>query len=303
MQTQCKLESPGFFPPLICFPCPLWTKRQQQQQTQCAVRQVQNGGSREFLKQNKLDVYIDNFEDVGYDDMNQLLSMNNNELMSVATETNIEKPGHIKRFIADFEILKSSSASSSGQTSSSSSASSTSTSKDSGNQESCTQSQGDVASINKSDHGDDPKNLPKAIQDMYIPNPHNEQLKFYNALLFSLHKSSYDLISPVQFENYVMSQRHQRWSVEKEFKTVEAFFESATSKESLEGNAINIRKYTSVDASKFLAKDTKRAENTVEYVNILYSRLNKLKKLVLNFKSSLYDSEYVVKHWKANELM
>ena len=257
----------------------------------------------EFLKRNKFDVHIDNLEDVGYDDMNQLLSMNNNELMSVATETNIEKPGHIKRFIAAIEILKSSSASSSGQTSSSSSASSTSTSKDSGNQESCTQSQGDVATIDKSDHGDDPKNLPKAIQDMYIPNPHNEQLKFYNALLFSLHKSSYDLISPVQFENYVMSQRHQRWSVEKEFKAVEAFFESATSKESLEGNAINIRKYTSVDASKFLAKDTKRAENTVEYVNRLYSRLNKLKKLVLNFKSSLYDSEYVVKHWKANELM
>ena len=256
-----------------------------------------------FLKRNKLDVYIDNFEDVGYDDMNQLLSMNNNELMSVAAETSIEKPGHIKRFIADIEILKSSSASSSGQTSASSSASTSSTSEDCGNQEGCTQIQGDVATINENDHGDDPKNLPKAIQEMYIPNPHNEQLKFYNALLFSLHKSSYELISPVQFESYVMSQRHQRRSVEKEFKAVEAFFESATSKESLEGNPINIRKYTNADESKFLARDTKRAENTIDYVNRLNTKLNKLKKLVLNFKSSLYDSEYVVKPWKANELM
>ena len=229
--------------------------------------------------------------------------MNNDELMSVVAETNIEKPGHIKRFIAAIEILKSSSASSPGQTSSLSSAQSSSTSKDSANQESCTQSQGDVATINENAHGDDPKNLPKPIQDIYIPNPHDEQLKCYNALLFSLHKSSYELISPVQFESYVMSQRHQRWSVEKEFKAVEAFFESATSKESLEGNAINIRKYTGVDASKFFAKDTKRAENTIDYVNRLNTRLSKLKKLVLNFKSSLYDSEYVVKPWKANELM
>ena len=78
-----------------------------------------------------------------------------------------------------------------------------------------------------------------------------------------------------------MSQRHQRWSVEKDFKAVEAFFESATSKESLEGNAINIRKYTIADSSKFLARDTKRDENTIDYVNRLNTKLNKLKNLVL----------------------
>ena len=140
---------------------------------------------------------------------------------------------------------------------------------------------------------------------VHIPLPHNEQLEFYNDLLFSLHKSCYcyELVSPVQFQNYVMSQRHQRWSIEKEFKAVQAFFDSAASKDSFEGNAINIRKYTSSDASKCLAKDTKRTENSIDYVNRLNTELNNLRKLILNFKSSLYHSEHVVKAWKANELM
>ena len=99
----------------------------------------------------------------------------------------------------------------------------------------------------------------------------------------------------MQSQNYVMSQRHQRWSIEKEFKADQALFESATSKDSVEGDAINIRKYTSCDAAKLLAKDTKRTENSVDYVNRLNTKLNNLRKLILNFKSSLYDSEYVVK--------
>ena len=35
----------------------------------------------------------------------------------------------------------------------------------------------------------DPMKLPKSVHDMHIPHPNNEQLKFYNDLLYSLHKS------------------------------------------------------------------------------------------------------------------
>ena len=38
----------------------------------------------------------------------------------------------------------------------------------------------------------------------------------------------------------------------------------------------------------------------IDYVN---TKLNNLRKLILNFRSSFYDSEHVVKPWKANELM
>ena len=107
----------------------------------------------------------------------------------------------------------------------------------------------------------------------------------------------------MQFQNYVMIQRHQRWSIEKEFNTVKAYFESAASKDSVEGNAINIKKYTSGTASKFLAKDTKRAENSIDYVNRLNTKLKNLRKLILNFKSSLYNSEYLAKPWKASEFL
>ena len=149
----------------------------------------------------------------------------------------------------------------------------------------------------------DPKKVPKSVQDMHMSHPHNELLKSYSNLLFSLHKSYYELISPMQFQNYVMSQRHQRWSIEKELKAVEACFESATPKDSVEGNAINIKKYTNGAASKFLAKDTKRAENSIDYANRLNTKLKNLRKLILNFKSSLYDSEYLAKPWKASEFL
>ena len=36
--------------------------------------------------------------------------------------------------------------------------------------------------------------------------------------------------------------------------------------ESYDGNAINIRKYTAEDISQLIAKDTKRAENTISVV-------------------------------------
>ena len=49
------------------------------------------------------------FENIGYDDKGQLLSMKIDELMSVTTESSIEKPGYRKRLIAAIEILKSSS--------------------------------------------------------------------------------------------------------------------------------------------------------------------------------------------------
>ena len=88
-----------------------------------------------------------------------------------------------------------------------------------------------------------------------------------------------------------MSQRHQRWSIEKDFKAGKAFFESATSKDSVEGNAINIRN-TSGDASKFLAKNSKRTENPIDYVNRLNTKLKNLRQHILNFKSSSYDRIY-----------
>ena len=86
-------------------------KRQQQQILSVLWSNFKSEEVKAFLKRNKLDVYIDNFENVGYDDMGQLMSMKTDELMSVATELDIEKPGHRQRFISAIEILKSSAAS------------------------------------------------------------------------------------------------------------------------------------------------------------------------------------------------
>ena len=123
-------------------------------------------GVKEFLKENKLDVYINNFDSFGYDDMGQLLSLKTDELMSVATESSIEKPGHRKRFVAAIEILKSSSPSLD-QISSSTSPES----ENSGNDKSYIQNQEDVNATEENDR----KKLRKSVQGMHISLPQNER--------------------------------------------------------------------------------------------------------------------------------
>ena len=109
-----------------------------------------------------MDVYIDKFENVDYDDIGQLLLMKTDELISVTTETSIEKPGQRKRFISAIEILKSPSASL-GQASSSTSLES----KNSGNDKNYIENQEDMNATREND----PKKSPKLVQDMHIPRP------------------------------------------------------------------------------------------------------------------------------------
>ena len=98
-------------------------------------------------------VYVDNFENVGYDDLRQLLSLKTDELMSVATESSIEKQCHRKLFIAVIKVLKSSSPSLD-QTASSTSPKS----EISGNDRGYIQNQEDVNATKEND----PKKLPNA---------------------------------------------------------------------------------------------------------------------------------------------
>ena len=56
---------------------------------------------------------------------------------------------------------------------------------------------------------------PQIAKDLWVPNPLTARLNFYNDVLTSLLETTYHLIPPTQFKNYVIEQRITRWKVEK----------------------------------------------------------------------------------------
>lgn len=55
-------------------------------------------------------------------------------------------------------------------------------------------------------------------RDLWIPNPLNAQMKFYNKALRDLFVSSFDLMAPIQFKDYLLSERISRWKLQNEIE-------------------------------------------------------------------------------------
>ena len=70
---------------------------------------------------------------------------------------------------------------------------------------------------------------------------------FYNSLLKELCDDICEIISPVQFVQYVLGQRILRWQIVKGFDQVKQFYENITSDNSKDGYASNIKEYTTDD--------------------------------------------------------
>ena len=59
-----------------------------------------------FLANIKLEQYLENLVENGYDDFKFMLTMNESEVSEMLEDANIEKKGHIKKFIAALNIRK-----------------------------------------------------------------------------------------------------------------------------------------------------------------------------------------------------
>lgn len=59
-----------------------------------------------FLTNVKLEQYFGNLVENGYDDVKFMLTMKESEVIEMLADANIEKKGHIKKFIAALNIRK-----------------------------------------------------------------------------------------------------------------------------------------------------------------------------------------------------
>ena len=97
---------------------------------------------------------------------------------------------------------------------------------------------------------------------------------YYNEVLKSIYKSSYELIaSPLKFREYVISQRILRWKVKSLLKSDEQNANRLIV-DGKSGQSQNIKKYSGEDTPCFTAKDVKRAENSEILLTQLLKKLS-----------------------------
>ena len=149
-----------------------------------------------FLEKLNLEEYGSKLEEVGYDDLDQILNIDQEELKELLNAIGMTKLGHINRLkkaIADH--CKSRIAV-----------------PDDGSV-SEVESENVVESVNISPAK---MNYPKCIRHLYIPNPLTKRYLYYNLVLKSLFEDIYEDVDPNFFISYVSSQREERWSFESE---------------------------------------------------------------------------------------
>ena len=125
---------------------------------------------------------------------------------------------------------------------------------------------------------------------------------YYNEVLQSIYKSSYELIAfPLQFREYVISQQTLRWKVQTLLKSNERNADRLIV-DGKSGQSQNIKKYSGEDTSHFTVKDVKRAENSEILLTQLLKKMSGNKDKVAGYRCTLFDKELNVRPWKANEL-
>ena len=128
-------------------------------------------------------------------------------------------------------------------------------------------------------------------------------LRFYNKVLRDFFQSSFDLVSQLQFKDYVATQRITRWRLKNEIEQQARKYSTLMNPESKDGNAKNIAYFLSGLLTAFKPGDMSRAEFCQERIEKAIKDIEEQTAVVLRRKrSNLFDSNNQVKHWRANEL-
>ena len=143
--------------------------------------------------------------------------------------------------------------------------------------------------------------MPSHLKDIELPTALKESHIFFNQLLHELFEEIYDLLSPVQFKDYVISQRVIRWKLVSTVEEIKKSFNDLLVTHS-SGYGENVVKYTSEEASQFTVKDLRRPENTSKIIKELLVKINDASSLITTYHSNLFDGNHVIKSWKVNEM-
>ena len=140
-------------------------------------------------------------------------------------------------------------------------------------------------------------------KDLWIPNPLTPQLTFYNMVLQEIYNSSFELMAPLQFKEYVIAQRISRWKTEKGLNDLRKKIENQLDPESRDGRAQNMARFSAETINKIKPGDLFKAESSQKVVKKLLDEVLKKKEEILQLRSNLFDKDMNIKPWRANELV
>ena len=122
-----------------------------------------------------------------------------------------------------------------------------------------------------------------------------------SATLNEMFNFVYELMAPVQFKNYCISQRTHRWKLQERLNQIKATHQSMVGEDSKNGRPANVRKYSDKKGI-FKAKDVKRAENTEAELHAFLLTVENLHKLVTDHRYNHFEHNMATKELKSNEL-
>ena len=145
---------------------------------------------------------------------------------------------------------------------------------------------------------------PSIAKELWIPNPLTPQLIFHNMVLEDIYRSSFELMTPMQFKDYVISQRISRWKIEKGVSDLLKKIENQLDPKSGDGRAQNIARFSSETMGKILKPgDLFKAESSKKVIQKLLDEVSTKMKEIVVLRSNLVDKDTNLKLWRANELM
>ncbi|CAB3978155.1 Hypothetical predicted protein [Paramuricea clavata] len=121
-------------------------------------------------------------------------------------------------------------------------------------------------------------------------------------VLQEIYNSSFELMAPLQFKEYVITQRISRWKIEKGLTDLQKKIENQLDPESGDGRAQNIARFSAETINKIKPGDLFKAESSQTVVQIRLDGVLKKKQEILNLRSNLFDKDMNIKQWRANEL-
>ena len=86
---------------------------------------------------------------------------------------------------------------------------------------------------------------PSLAKYLWIPNPLTQQLSFYNNVLTEIYGSSFEIMAPLQFKDYVTSQQITRWKIEKDVTHLKQKVQNVLNSKSKDGRAQNVARFSS----------------------------------------------------------
>ena len=143
---------------------------------------------------------------------------------------------------------------------------------------------------------------PSIAKDLWIPNPLTQQLSFYNNVLTEVYGSSFEIMAPLQFKDYITSQRITRWKIEKDVTHLKQKVQNVLNSESKDGRAQNVARFSSEVMRTVRPGDSFKAESCKKVIQQMLDEVTVKLQEIVNLRSNLFDKNLIVKQRQANEL-